>query len=136
MGPFGTRADLVVDLFLTVLVLLLPVVFLAVALVRRGRVRAHAVLMGTAFVLFLLALVAFELNVRLRGDALPDPSILPFAVHLAFALPTLVLWTLQIARWREASRAPSRHRRRGRGLLPLLAATVATGVWLYLETFT
>lgn len=131
---FGTRADLIVDLFLVVLVLVLPTVFVAVAAVRRGNVRLHAALMTGSFLLFVLALVAFELNVRFQPD-LPAPKIGPFVVHLAFALPTLVLWAIQILRRKQAFTQPAVHRRRGRRLLPLLTATVATGIWLYVATF-
>ena len=131
---FGTRADLIVDLFLVVLVLVLPTVFVAVAAVRRGNVRLHAALMTGSFLLFVLALVAFEINVRFQPD-LPAPKTGPFVVHLAFALPTLVLWVIQILRRKQAFTEPAVHRRRGRLLAPLLTATVATGIWLYVATF-
>ena len=133
-GLFGTRADLIVDLFMVVLILVLPTVLVAVAAVRRGRVRLHAALMTGSFLLFVLALVAFELNVRFQPD-LPAPKTVPFVVHLCFALPTLVLWVIQILRRKQAFSAPAVHRRRGRLLAPLLTATVGTGIWLYVQTF-
>lgn len=133
MGPLQTRAGWAVDLFLLLLVALLPALLVAVRLVRRGRVRAHARVMVGAFVCFVVALVAFEAEVRLVGSA--TPPLGPFAVHLAFALPALGLWVVQIVLGRRALLHPAPHRRRGRVLLALLCATVATGVWLYIVTF-
>lgn len=133
MGPLQTRAGWAVDLFLMLLVALLPALLVAVRFARRGNVRAHARVMVGAFVGFLVALVAFEVEVRLGGS--PAPPAGPFAVHLAFALPALGLWIAQIALGRHALLHPAPHRRRGRVLLALLCATVATGVWLYLVTF-
>ena len=133
MGLFGTRVGLVVDLFLALLVLLLPVLLVAVRLVRRGRVRAHATTMVVCFAVFLLAVIVFEVNVRV-GD-LPPPATVPFAIHMAFALPSLVLWIVQIALAKRAFLAPAPHRLRGKLLLALLCLTVATGTWLYIATF-
>jgi uncharacterized membrane protein len=133
MGPLQTHAGWAVDLFLLLLVSLLPAMLLAVRFVRRGKVRAHARLMVGAFVCFLVALVAFEAEVRLAGGRAPPAG--PFAVHLAFAVPALALWIAQIALGKRALLDPAPHRRRGRVLLALLSATVATGVWLYVVTF-
>ncbi len=133
-GFFGTKADFWVDIFLLVLVLLLPVLLVAVALARRGRIRAHATIMVTAFFIFLLALVTFEIHVRTSD--VPSPATVPFLIHLCFAVPGLVLWIYQVATARRAFSNPAPHRRRGRILLGLLVVTVATGIWLYLATFT
>ena len=132
-GFFGTEADLWVDLFLLVLVLLLPVLVVAIALARRGRIRAHATVMVTAFFVFLLALVTFEIDVRTSD--VPAPATVPFLIHLCFALPGLALWIYQVATARRAFSNPAPHRRRGRILFGLLVATVATGIWLYLATY-
>jgi uncharacterized membrane protein len=126
---FGTRAGFFVDLFLLAQILVLPALLVAVALVRRGRVAAHAAIMRVAFFVFLASVVAFEVEVRL-GPKLPLP--LPIlGIHLCFALPALVLWARQMLLARQAFAAPAAHRRRGRVLLVLLSLTVATGLWLY-----
>jgi len=129
-----TRADTIVDLFLLLLLALLPVMLAGVRLARRGRVRAHAAVMGGCFFVFLAAVVAFEIDVRLNPD-LPSPALVPFLVHMCFALPALIVWVLQLARRAQAFSDPLRHRRRGRLVLLLLAATVATGFWLYCATY-
>jgi uncharacterized membrane protein len=130
---FDTGAGLFVDLFLLLLVAILVAMLVAVALVRRGRVRVHAVVMSTCFGLFLVGLVAFEVQVRLKPAA--PLAVAPLVVHLCCAVPALVLWTRQIWTARRARAHPAVHRRRGRVLLVLLSATVATGFWLYLATF-
>ncbi len=130
---FGTRAGLFIDLFLLAQLLVLPALLVAVALVRRGRVAAHAAIMRTCFFVFVASVVAFEIEVRL----FPQPPIPPviLGIHLCFALPALALWALQLLRARQAFVDPKAHRRRGRIVLTLLSVTVATGFWLYLETF-
>ena len=130
---FDTGAGLFVDLFLAVLVAILVAMLLAVALARRGRVRAHAVIMATCFGLFVVAVVAFEVQVRL-GPAAPL-AVAPLVIHLCFAVPALVFWTRQVWTAGRARRHPAVHRRRGRLVLVLLSLTVATGFWLYVATF-
>jgi len=133
-GIFDTGAGLFVDLFLLLLLLILPALLVAVALVRRGRVRAHAAIMVTCFVLFLIAVALFEIQVQFGkpGPPLPVPVLV---IHLCFAIPALVLWIVQVARARQAVTEPAAHRLRGRILLLLLSATVATGFWLYVATW-
>ena len=130
---FDTGAGFFVDLFLVLLVAILVAMLAAVALVRRGRVRAHAVTMSTCFGLFVAGLVAFEVQVRL-GPATPLAAV-PLIIHLCCAVPALVLWTRQIWTARRARSHPAAHRRRGRIVLVLLSLTVATGFWLYVATF-
>jgi uncharacterized membrane protein YozB (DUF420 family) len=130
---FGTRAGVLVDLFLVVLLLVLPALLVAVALVRRGRVKAHAAIMRGSFFAFLAAVVAFEIEVRFKSK--PPLALVPLAIHLCFALPALGLWAFQILRGQKALADPVPHRRRGRILLALLSLTVATGFWLYAEVY-
>ncbi len=133
-GFFGTEAGFFVDLFLVVLVVMLPVLLWAVRLVRRGQVKRHARVMTACYVVFLFAVVAFEIQVRL--EATPPPlDALALAIHLTFAIPATLLWTYQIARGKRVFDERDAHRRRGRILIALFCATVATGVWLYAATF-
>lgn len=132
-GLFGTEADLMVDLFLLLLVALLPVLVAAVLLARSGRTKAHSRVMTCAFVLFAAALVMFEIHVRTEGT--PALPAWPLVIHLCFAVPALLLWIFQVSTGKRAYRDPAPHRRRGRILFGLLVATVATGIWLYVATF-
>lgn len=131
---FGTRASFFVDLFLLLLVLILPAIWFGAALARRGRIREHATVMVTCFVLFLAAVVVFEVDVQFLGEGVPLATV-PLAIHLCLAFPTLALWIWQVATARRARSDPRAHRARGRALLAVLTATVATGIWLYVETF-
>lgn len=131
---FGTEAGFFIDLFLLVLLIELPVMGYAVMLVRRGERRAHARVMTLCFAMFILAVAAFEAQVYL-GKPGPPLAKAPLVIHLCFAVPTLLLWIYQVATARRALTAPAGHRIRGRTLMAILFATVATGVWLYLASF-
>lgn len=131
---FGTDAPFFVDLFLVTMVAVLPIMALAIVQARRGRIRTHATLMIAAFVLFVIALVAFEGAVRTMDDKPPLPALV-LTIHLCFALPGLLLWIWQIKNSKRARANPAPHRRLGRIVLGLLVATVVTGVWVYWEMF-
>jgi uncharacterized membrane protein YozB (DUF420 family) len=130
---FDTGAGLIVDLFLVLLVAILIAMLVAVALVRRGRVRAHAVVMTTCFGLFVVGVVAFEVQARLRPTA--TLAVVPLVIHLCCAVPALLVWIRQIWTARQVRSRPAAHRRRGRLVLALLSLTVATGFWLYVAMF-
>jgi len=131
---FGTKASLIVDFFLVVQVAMVPVLAWAIFLVRKGKVRAHARIMATAFAFFLMSVVAFEVDVHLGGQRVPPP--LPtLIIHLCFSLPSVVIWTYQIVTAKKALVEPGAHRRRGKLLFGFIIGTVVTGVWLYLATF-
>jgi|GEM_PF-2836502 len=134
MGLFGTRAGLLVDLFLLLLLVLPPAMLVGVALVRRGRRTAHAAVMRTCFALFLAGLAAFEVAVQF-GPPGPRLARLPLWIHLFLAVPCLLVWIRQIATSGRALENRTSHRRRGLLLLALLSLTVATGFWLYAASF-
>jgi uncharacterized membrane protein len=104
-----------------------------VSLAQRGRVTAHARVMSACFAFFLVALVAFE--IRVRVGEMPPLARLPLVIHLCFAIPGFLIWIWQIATARRARSNPAPHRLRGRILLLLLSTTVATGFWLYVASF-
>ena len=133
-GLLAREAPLAFDLFVLVMLALLPVLALAIGLVRRGYARAHGVLMAASFVLFVAALVDFEWAARTMEDRPPLPA-LALTIHLCFAVPALALWTWQIARAGQSRSDPRRHARRGRLVFSLLVVTVGTGVWVYREMF-
>jgi len=130
---FGTRAGVLVDLFLVAQISVLPALLVAVAAVRRGRVSLHAWIMRVCFFVFLGTVLAFEVDVRMRPQ--PPIPLHVLMIHLCFALPAVVLWARQMWLSKQAFLDPPRHRRRGRMLLVLLSATVATGFWLYAATY-
>ena len=131
---FDTDAPLPVDLFLLLLIVILPALYVAVALVRRGKVRAHATIMIVCFVLFLIGVTSFEVQVQF-GEAGPPLATTPLVIHLCFAFPGLLLWIYQMSRAKRVSKEPAAHRKRGRVLLALLTLTVVTGIWVYFQTF-
>ena len=88
---FGTRAGFFVDLFGLLFVLILPAIFFAVTLVRRGKVKAHASIMWTSFFIFLTAVLAFEIDVH-TSDSEFNVPLWVLGIHLCFALPCLGLW--------------------------------------------
>ena len=130
LALFASDAPLGVDLFLVVMLLLIPTMLAAIRLAATGRVQAHGRVMGVSFVLFVAALLAFEWAVRTMENR-PDIPVLVLTIHLCFAIPGLILWTWQIIRGKKAPTEPKRHARRGKIVFALLVATVATGVWLY-----
>jgi len=127
-------APLAFDLFLIVMLVLLPVMGYAIAQVRRGRVRRHAQLMGASFVLFLVALIGFEWTARTMDDRPPLPAV-AMTIHLVFAIPALVLWAYQIATAKKVLSNPGRHAKLGRAIFALLVVTVGTGIWVFWAMF-
>ena len=134
LAILGTDAPWAVELFLVVQVATLPVLVIAIACAAKGKIRAHATLMVSAFAAFLLSLIAFEWTVRTMDDKPALPGLV-LAIHLLFALPGLVLWSVQLFRAKRAYSEPERHRRLGRIVLALLTATIVTGVWVFVEMF-
>jgi len=134
LAILGTDAPLGVDLFLVVQVAALPLMGVSIVMASKGKIRVHAALMLTAFASFILSLIAFEWTVRTMADKPPIPRT-ALAIHLCFALPALILWCVQLARSKRALTAPARHRRLGRIVFGLLAATVGTGIWVYSAMF-
>jgi uncharacterized membrane protein YozB (DUF420 family) len=130
LALFASDAPLGVDLFLVVMLLLIPTMLIGIRLAATGRVQAHGRVMGVSFVLFVAALLAFEWAVRTMENR-PDIPVLVLTIHLCFAIPGLALWTWQIIRAKKAPTEPKRHARRGKIVFALLVATVATGVWMY-----
>ena len=130
---FDTKAPFLVDLFQLVLLFVLSMLLVGVALVRRGKVKAHAAVMTATFIFFLAGVVAFEIGVRF-GEV-PPLAVVPLVIHLCFAVPALLLWFRQIWTAKSAFTNPAAHKRRGRLVLVLLCLGTATGFWLYVESF-
>ncbi len=106
-GFLGTRAPFMVDVVACALFLLLPALALSVWLARyRKRYVAHKRLqLGLAIVL-LVAVAAFEADIRLHGweerasasPYYPAGVKASLWIHLPFAVSTLLLWAVVIVR--------------------------------------
>ncbi len=97
----GTRASLMLDVVFLAMFLVVPVLVVSVLLVRRKQWYAlHKSLQITLGVALLVAVLAFEVDMRLTGwreRAMPSPFydtwVYPSLwVHLSFAVPTAFLW--------------------------------------------
>jgi len=151
-GFLGSRADGVIDLLVVSLVAVLVVLAHSLGRARSGAFRTHRALQLGIVVIVALELVAFELDIRLRGgwSALASGSSLAgtgilkmvLAVHLVFAISTVVLWGwLTFASLRHFSRHDlpggfSRwHRLWGRVAAIDLNLTCVTAVAVYIVFF-
>ena len=127
---FSENAPFGINLFFGVMLALLPLMVFGIRLAAKGKLVAHGRVMGVSFFLFLAALIAFEWAAQTMENRPPIP-VLAMTIHLCFAIPGLLLWTMQIIRGRKASQEPKAHARRGRIVFVLLVATVGTGIWVY-----
>lgn len=102
-GFLGTRADWLVDIaFLTIN--LVPFIFLWSARLARAQSKKHPVVQGVVIVIVLLAVILFELDVRLSGGSGSLIANSPLAgspyltlllvVHIGFALATYLGWAV------------------------------------------
>ena len=150
-GFLGTRASLGMDVVLVGLMALLPVLAWGIAAVRRGRYGLHKGLQLFIAAALAVAIVVFEIDVRLVSDwktrAAPSPwwpggVLAALAIHLVFAVTTFVLlvWVL----WEALARFPSppvpgthglRHRRMARLAAADLVLTAVTGTVFYWLAF-
>jgi putative membrane protein len=158
-GFLGTRASIGMDVVLVGLIALLPVMAWSIAAVRRGHYALHKRLQLFIVGALVAAIVVFEIDVRLVsdwklraagglpwGDApnawWPRGVLVALAIHLVFAISTLVLWTWVV--WEAVTRFPvppapgshgPRHRRMARLAALDLVATAVTGTIFYWLAF-
>jgi len=147
--PFG-RGSFMMDLVVVAMALVIPALVVGIAAARRGRYRLHHLINGTTGVVLVLAVMAFEVDVRVNGwreaaaespyyGSLVFPAL---AIHLVFAVSSLVLllWTL-IGAWRAFPRPPQpgpysrRHRLLGKLTFVDLVCTTITGWTFYYLAF-
>lgn len=155
-GFLGTRGSLMLDLVFLAMFLAVPVMLWSIAQVRYARrYERHARVQTGLGVLLAVAVFGFELDVRLHGwrhraassrfwqeGPWNDPIDWSLAIHLLFAIPTPLIWTLVIVQaWGRFPRPlqPStfsrRHRRWGRLAAIMLVMTAATGCLFYVLAF-
>ena len=147
--PFG-RGSLMMDLVVVAMALVIPALLLGIREAKAKRWGRHKAINGITGVVLVLAVVAFEIDVRVNGwreaasespyyDSLVFPALY---LHLVFAVSSLVLlvWTL-IGAWRGFPKPPgpaahSRwHRRLGMLTFIDLCCTTVTGWTFYYLAF-
>lgn len=158
-GFLGYDASLMLDVVVTALVLVVPVLVASIVLAKQGRFTAHRNLqLGLATVL-LLAVAAFEVDLqlvhggwenvvnkpgatpRLEGEALGGVQRVLW-IHLVFAISTPVLWgvtiTLALRRFPNPP-TPGEHSGLHKSLAWAstvdLVLTSVTGLWFYYVAF-
>ena len=151
LSGVGSRASLGMDVVLVGLLALLPVLAWSVQEARRGRFLTHKRLQLFIVTALAIAIVIFELDVRIFSDwklrARPSPYwpagvLWALGVHLVFAISTFVLWTWVV--WEALLRFPRppvpgthgpRHRRMARLAALDLLLTAVTGMIFYWLAF-
>ena len=110
-GFLGTRGSLMLDLVFLSMFLVVPILGWSVMLAKRGRYALHKRVQLTLGTVLLIAVTAFELEMRIVGweeRAAPSPYWsgpqwddwvhYSLGIHLFFAIPTAVLWIMVIIR--------------------------------------
>lgn len=154
-GFLGTRGSLMLDVVVLAMLAVIPVLAWSVNLAKRGQYALHKKVQVALATVLLLAIVAFEADLRIFTDwrqrAAPSPYYsadqwsavwLSLIVHLAFAIPTFVLWVLVVVgalRGFPQPPAPSAHSGRHRKLGKLagigMFGTAVTGWVFYYLSF-
>jgi hypothetical protein len=128
------------------------VIGISIWLARGGRYRVHKRIQIVSAVVLLATIVAFEIDIRFLTDwrqlAHPSPfydsGVVDWAlgIHLAFAIPTPVVWAITIAlALRQMPDPPApclkakSHRRWGWASAVLLVLTAVTGCAFYWIAF-
>jgi len=109
-GFLGFRGSLMLDVVFLAMFAVLPALAVSIALVKRGKFELHKKLQLVLGIVLLLAVIAFEVDMRMYGweaRAEPSPYFDPQApwscpvgvsliVHLFFAVPTAFVWIYTI----------------------------------------
>lgn len=144
---FHSRASLMLDVVFLAMLLVVPTLAYSIQLAKRGRYTAHKTLQVVLASVLLVAVTAFEVDMRFFTDwrvlAEPSPYYASGAVwtslliHLAFAVPTLVLWIIVTVGALRKFDDPARpgphsrfHRRWGMAAGYGMFLTAATG-WVF-----
>lgn len=120
----NSRASLMLDVVFLAMLLVVPALALSIQLAKRRKYLAHKVMQVILASVLLIAVTAFEVDMRFYTDwrALAQPSpyyasgavLASLWVHLAFAIPTLVLWivvTIAALRKFDDPPQPGKHSR-------------------------
>lgn len=124
-GFLGTRATFMLDFVFLAMFAVLPILAFSIRLVKKGRYEWHKRIQITLAIVLLVAVAAFEIDLNFitkdwRPLAKPSPYYESGLVdkvlwiHLAFAVPTPLLWIVvivQALRKFPKPAAPSEHSR-------------------------
>ena len=146
----GSRASLMMDIVVTGMLVVLPVLAVSVWAVKKRLYARHRTLQLGLATLLVAVLTLFELDVRLNGwMPRAEPSayygtwVFPILyVHLIFAISTSILWIITVSHGlRRMGNPPSPgahsavHKRLGRMTAATTFATALTGWTFYFFAF-
>ena len=154
-GFLGTRGSLMLDVVVLAMALVVPVLAWSVRLAQQGKYALHKQVQIILASVLLLAIVAFEVDLRVFTDwrerAAPSPyyssetwsaAWLSLVVHLFFAVPTFLLWIVVVVRaLRNFPKPPApsehsgAHRRFGKLAGVGMFGTAVTGWVFYYLSF-
>ena len=120
-GFLGFRGSLMLDVVFLTMFAVLPALAVSIYLVKQRRYELHKKLQLTLGMVLLVAVVAFEIDIRLHDwteRAIPSkyfspdakwscPAGIALIIHLFFAVPTTLLWAIvTIQALRKFARPP------------------------------
>ncbi len=147
-GFLGTRALWFMDL-VTVWFALLPLLMIyAIYLAKKAKIEKHKIVQSALFVLTIIAVLIFEVGVRISGGYLSyaKESDTPFllltvilVIHILIAILSVILWayTLIVAHKElKATSAVNRsHKKHGKLVFVGMSITSFLGILIYLLLF-
>ncbi len=150
-GFLGTRGDILMDT-VVVAIVVTPFLFLwAIWLVRHGRYAQHRNLQTGLVSTLLVAVVLFEVDIRLSGGTAAFMAESPYLgsslltwvlrAHVLVAVASFGLWAyLVVTAWRNRldlhpKLFSSRHRKQGYAVFAGTVFTAVSGVYLYVLGF-
>jgi putative membrane protein len=153
-GFLGTRADFLMDIVVVVFAVLPFLELWAISLVRKGEHDRHRRFQVGALVLILVAVVLFEVDIRLSGGTVAFMKDSPLQgttflrvfliTHVLIAITTFTAWAVHdVKSWRrQRADVPSlpgdwsaKHRRVGKRIYVGIVLTSITGIALYVMGF-
>ncbi|MDH5680476.1 MAG: DUF420 domain-containing protein [Spirochaetota bacterium] len=150
-GFLGTRADLLMDIIIVIIVIPPILMWYSFRFVPRNKLKIHKNLNLANLAIVLVVVVLFELDVRSSGGSGAFVKLSPYAgrgflevllyFHIAVASITFISWlVLGLLSWKRFATAlpgsfSGSHRRWGQGTFLGLLVTAITGVALYVLVF-
>ena len=148
----NSRADALIDVVVLLTILSVPILYYAIALVRRGEIESHKRVQLFLTFVFIVATLALEIDLRLqggmahfvKGGAYENTLFLNVILygHLAVAFVNALLWiALPLLSWRRFHQKElpgpfsKTHRKWGKLAALFCVLTALSGVALYLFGF-
>ncbi len=141
----SSRGSFILDFIVLAMAAVLPVLFYSILQVKlKKNIPFHRTLQIALGIILGIAIIAFELDMRINGwRHLAEPSpyysslVIPaLAIHLSFAIPTLLLWAFTIYSALKNkidtndNKARSLHKKLGMFSAYYMLATTVTG-WIF-----